>query len=335
MDTINSSAAVVAGIISSLVFAGSAFPMLVKAHRTKDLQSYSLGNLVLVNAGNAVHTVYVISLPFGPIWFLHSFYTVSSLAMLGYYLRHARGAARSAVGASRSAVGASRSATGASGDGIMAPAPPTSLRKDRSVRLRTTTAVAAAVAILALASGCAVEPPGPRAETGDAAGGPSLTPSASRAPAPFASDRHGYHLVVPPGWAVVEREGTWRSLGEFVAGARVPGEDVVSPPDGDAFLVANSMVIPPETGPANWMAGLDRLVARGRPPGCGESSASDVVGGEPATVVTHRCADVTLVGRGLTHGGRGYYFTVGFPAGDTAAADLLEDVVDSIRFTEP
>jgi len=91
MDGMNASPAVAAGIISSLVFAGSALPMLVKAHRTRDLQSYSLGNLVLANAGNAVHTVYVLSLPFGPIWFLHSFYTVSSLAMLGYYLRHATG----------------------------------------------------------------------------------------------------------------------------------------------------------------------------------------------------------------------------------------------------
>jgi uncharacterized protein with PQ loop repeat len=91
----NTNPSVVAGIISSLMFAASALPMLVKAHRTKDLQSYSLGNLVLINAGNAVHTVYVISLPFGPIWFLHSFYTVSSLAMLAYYLRHARNAPRS------------------------------------------------------------------------------------------------------------------------------------------------------------------------------------------------------------------------------------------------
>src|SRR5262245_66128407 len=99
MARMKASPDVVAGIISILVFAASAVPMLVKAHRTKDLQSYSQGNLVLIHAGNAVHTVYVVSLPFGPIWFLHSFYTVSSLAMLGYYLRHARGAQRSASGA--------------------------------------------------------------------------------------------------------------------------------------------------------------------------------------------------------------------------------------------
>ncbi|MGW5240705.1 hypothetical protein ACWEOW_17385 [Monashia sp. NPDC004114] len=138
----NASPAVVAGIISSLVFAGSALPMLVKAHRTKDLQSYSLGNLVLINAGNAVHTVYVVSLPFGPIWFLHSFYAVSSLAMLGYYLRHARGIPKSAISAPD--------------DRVMAPVPPTSPPsqpsppsqiRSRSVRLRTTTALGAAVSI--------------------------------------------------------------------------------------------------------------------------------------------------------------------------------------------
>jgi hypothetical protein len=42
--------------------------MLVKAHRTRDLASYSLGNLLLANVGNAVHSVYVFSLPAGPIW---------------------------------------------------------------------------------------------------------------------------------------------------------------------------------------------------------------------------------------------------------------------------
>ncbi|GAB3053451.1 hypothetical protein GCM10027053_12390 [Intrasporangium mesophilum] len=320
----NASPAVVAGVISSLVFAGSAVPMLVKAHRTRDLQSYSLGNLVLINAGNAVHTVYVVSLPFGPIWFLHSFYTVSSLAMLGYYLRHARGASPSAISAP--------------GGRVMGPVPSTSQPsrpRSTSVRLRTTTALGTAVTILAVSAGCAVEPARLQAGTADPAQGPGPTPLASRPPAPFVSDRHGYRLIVPPGWAVVEHDGTWRSFAQFVAGVRLPGEEVISAPDRDAFLVANSMVIPTETGPASWIAGLDSLVDRARPPGCRESAASDVVGGQPASVVTHRCADVTIVGSGLTHRGRGYYFTIGFPTGDAAAANLLEDVVDSIRFTEP
>ena len=41
--------------------------MLGKAARTKDLASYSIGNIVLANAGNLVHSVYVFSLPAGPL----------------------------------------------------------------------------------------------------------------------------------------------------------------------------------------------------------------------------------------------------------------------------
>jgi len=57
-----------AGIASTVIFVWSVLPMLVKAHRTRDLASYSLGNLLLANVGNAVHSVYVFSLPAGPIW---------------------------------------------------------------------------------------------------------------------------------------------------------------------------------------------------------------------------------------------------------------------------
>ena len=45
--------------------------MLVKAQRTKDVRSYSLGNVALGNAGNLFYTVYVLHLPVGPIWALH------------------------------------------------------------------------------------------------------------------------------------------------------------------------------------------------------------------------------------------------------------------------
>jgi hypothetical protein len=51
-----------------VIFAWSALPMLAKAYQTGDLASYSLGNLVLANVGNAVHSVHVFSLPVGPIW---------------------------------------------------------------------------------------------------------------------------------------------------------------------------------------------------------------------------------------------------------------------------
>ena len=79
---------VVAGIVSTAVFAGSMLPMLVKAARTRDLSSYSLGNLVLANVGNAVHSIYVFHLPPGPIWFLHGFYVMTSALMLVWWLHY-------------------------------------------------------------------------------------------------------------------------------------------------------------------------------------------------------------------------------------------------------
>jgi hypothetical protein len=79
---------VLAGAASTVIFAVSTLPMLVKAYRSRDLSSYSLGNIALANVGNAVYSVYVLSLPPGPIWALHSFYLVSSGLMLGWYLRY-------------------------------------------------------------------------------------------------------------------------------------------------------------------------------------------------------------------------------------------------------
>jgi uncharacterized protein with PQ loop repeat len=81
-----------AGIASTVIFACSMLPMLTKAHRTRDLASYSLGNLVLANIGNAVHSVYVFSLPVGPIWALHGFYLATSWLMLVWCLRYGRAA---------------------------------------------------------------------------------------------------------------------------------------------------------------------------------------------------------------------------------------------------
>jgi uncharacterized protein with PQ loop repeat len=79
---------VLAGIASTVIFATSVLPMLVKARRTKDLTSYSLGNMLLANLGNAVYSVYVYSLPPGPIWVLHAFYLVSTGLMLVWRLRY-------------------------------------------------------------------------------------------------------------------------------------------------------------------------------------------------------------------------------------------------------
>jgi hypothetical protein len=80
--------AVLAGSVSTAVFAGSMLPMVAKALRTRDLASYSVPSLLLSNAGNVVHSVYVFSLPAGPIWALHTFYLVVTALMLALALRH-------------------------------------------------------------------------------------------------------------------------------------------------------------------------------------------------------------------------------------------------------
>jgi len=77
-----------AGLASTVIFAVSTLPMLVKAYHSRDLSSYSLGNIALANVGNVVHSVYVLSLPPGPIWVLHAFYVVTSGLMLGWFLRY-------------------------------------------------------------------------------------------------------------------------------------------------------------------------------------------------------------------------------------------------------
>jgi uncharacterized protein with PQ loop repeat len=88
MDVMHIDLPVIAGIISTIIFAFSTLPMLLKAFRTKDLRSYSLGNIALANTGNAVHCLYVYSLPPGPIWLLHGFYVVTTALMLAWYLRY-------------------------------------------------------------------------------------------------------------------------------------------------------------------------------------------------------------------------------------------------------
>jgi uncharacterized protein with PQ loop repeat len=81
---------IVAGAVSTVLFGISNLPMLIKAVRTKDLSSYSLGSIALINLANAVHSIYVFSLPAGPIWFLHSFYLIASAVMLTLCLRYRR-----------------------------------------------------------------------------------------------------------------------------------------------------------------------------------------------------------------------------------------------------
>lgn len=78
--------AVLAGTISTTLFAARQIPMLIRARRTRDLHSYSPLNLVLANLGNGFHWIYVVSLPFGPIWFLHGFFTIVTALMLLWYV---------------------------------------------------------------------------------------------------------------------------------------------------------------------------------------------------------------------------------------------------------
>jgi uncharacterized protein with PQ loop repeat len=78
----------IAGAVSTLLFMLAALPMLAKALRTRDLGSYSLSHILLMNVGNAVHAIYVYSLPPGPIWVLHTFWLVATGLMLGWYLRY-------------------------------------------------------------------------------------------------------------------------------------------------------------------------------------------------------------------------------------------------------
>jgi hypothetical protein len=79
---------IVAGSVSTVIFAASYLPMLRKAMRTRDLSSYSPANLLLTNVGNAVHSLYVFSLPPGPVWALHTFYLATSALMLLWYARY-------------------------------------------------------------------------------------------------------------------------------------------------------------------------------------------------------------------------------------------------------
>jgi uncharacterized protein with PQ loop repeat len=84
----NTELPVIAGAVSTTIFALSTLPMLLKAYRTKDLKSYSLSNILLSNVGNIIHSVYVFSLPAGPIWLLHSFYLLTTGLMFIWYLRY-------------------------------------------------------------------------------------------------------------------------------------------------------------------------------------------------------------------------------------------------------
>ena len=81
---------VAAGTVSTTIFVASLLPMMWRAIRTRDLSSYSTGHLVLGNAANTVHTVYVLSLPAGPLWALHAVYLTVTALMLAWKMRWRR-----------------------------------------------------------------------------------------------------------------------------------------------------------------------------------------------------------------------------------------------------
>lgn len=85
---------IIAGTVSTVVFAVSNLPMLRKAMRTRDVSSYSLASIAMINAANVVYSLYVFSLPVGPIWALHTFYVVSCAIMLVLCLGHRSAALR-------------------------------------------------------------------------------------------------------------------------------------------------------------------------------------------------------------------------------------------------
>ena len=87
----------IAGTVATVVFAVSNLPMLTKALRTRDVSSYSLVSLAMINAANAVYSLYVFTLPVGPIWALHTFYVVSCAIMLVLCVVQRRVAARTEV----------------------------------------------------------------------------------------------------------------------------------------------------------------------------------------------------------------------------------------------
>lgn len=125
----------IAGTVSTVVFAVSNLPMLRKALHTRDVSSYSLSSLAMINAANAVYSLYVFSLPVGPIWALHAFYVVSCAIMLVLCVGQRRAAGRRTPESSGSGArpwGASDQPT----------ADRSSVRSPRRARSRSATAIA-------------------------------------------------------------------------------------------------------------------------------------------------------------------------------------------------
>lgn len=88
MDT---SLPVIAGAASTIIVVLGALPMLSRAFRSRDLASYSLGHMLMMNVGNAICAVSVFSLPPGPIWALHTFWLIATWLILAWYICYPAG----------------------------------------------------------------------------------------------------------------------------------------------------------------------------------------------------------------------------------------------------
>ena len=97
----SSNVPVIAGIVSTGIFAVSTMPMVAKAARTRDLSSYSGGNLLLSNLGNVLYAIYVFSMPMGPAWALYGFNLTVSATMLVYWLQYRTSRPRTEVATAR------------------------------------------------------------------------------------------------------------------------------------------------------------------------------------------------------------------------------------------
>ncbi len=78
----------IAGFIATALLAIGTIPMLEKAISTKNLASYSLGNILISNVGNVIYSIYVFKLPIGPVWFLHGYNMVTTGLMLSWYMHY-------------------------------------------------------------------------------------------------------------------------------------------------------------------------------------------------------------------------------------------------------
>jgi len=138
--------------------------------------------------------------------------------------------------------------------------------------------------------------------------------------------------VVPADWSLDEYPGTWTDLEQFSPGAEVPGEDVVSSPEG-SFLVMDSMAIPKGTAPAKWLQEFDAIVEAERDTSCPATTETGSLAGQPATVVEEICDGHVLRGHSVTYGGRGYYFTTLAFDDDPDAQSVIDELTASIELT--